>query len=153
MNQKRRALQRVAGVGAVAALLPRSWTKPVVSAVFLPAHAQTSDTVVIRAMPVQGTFSKNVQLDGGPEFVSLDDEGVSPPFTNSILVFAFLNVDGNGVLSGIDLEVEVLVSSPFSASPVNVTIPVDDPREFSVNILDSTNKVIQTIFVQAQWSE
>ena len=42
MNQKRNTLKKVAGVSAVVALAPTSWTKPVISSVILPAHAQTS---------------------------------------------------------------------------------------------------------------
>lgn len=42
MNQKRKTLKKVVGASAVVALVPASWTKPLVNSVFLPAHAQTS---------------------------------------------------------------------------------------------------------------
>ncbi len=42
MNKKREALKKLAGVSAVAAIAPTSWMKPVLNAVILPAHAQTS---------------------------------------------------------------------------------------------------------------
>lgn len=45
MNQKRHTLKKVVRIGALALILPSSWTKPVVSSLILPAHAQTSTTL------------------------------------------------------------------------------------------------------------
>lgn len=47
MNKKRDTLKRVAGVTAVVVLAPTSWTKPIVSSVILPVHAQTSTTLTL----------------------------------------------------------------------------------------------------------
>lgn len=47
MNKKRETLKKVAGVSAIAALTPTSWTKPVLNSVMLPLHAQTSNTLKI----------------------------------------------------------------------------------------------------------
>ena len=49
INKKRELLKKtgaLSGAALTASLLPSSWTKPVVSAIMLPAHAQTSDEVV-----------------------------------------------------------------------------------------------------------
>ena len=46
MGNKRKTLQKIAGVGAVAAVAPNSWVKPVISSIVLPAHAQTSNLEV-----------------------------------------------------------------------------------------------------------
>lgn len=43
MNNKRKAIKKLVGGSAVIALAPSSWTKPIVSSVVLPAHAQTSE--------------------------------------------------------------------------------------------------------------
>ena len=42
MNNKRKTLQKIAGIGAIATVVPSSWIKPVIGTVVLPAHAQTS---------------------------------------------------------------------------------------------------------------
>ncbi len=43
MKTRRYILKSAAGVGAIGTALPNAWIKPVVEAVVLPAHAQTSD--------------------------------------------------------------------------------------------------------------
>lgn len=58
-NSRRDALKTIAlgsGTIATAASLPTSWTKPILNQVMLPAHAQTSDVVIM------GTFSSGATL-------------------------------------------------------------------------------------------
>jgi len=58
ISQSRRALLNTTlGLGALGAVAPSSWTKPIVSAVMLPAHAQTSPIF---------SFSVEKTQSGGP---------------------------------------------------------------------------------------
>jgi len=50
VNQKRKTLKKVVGVSAVTALTPISWKKPLLNAVILPAHAQTSEILIIQRL-------------------------------------------------------------------------------------------------------
>ena len=45
MNIKRKTLKIIAGIGAVASVLPSAWVRPIVSSVVLPAHAQSSGCI------------------------------------------------------------------------------------------------------------
>ena len=56
MNQKRKTLQKVAGVSAVVAATQSSWTKPLISSVILPAHAQISATLAPAISGISCTF-------------------------------------------------------------------------------------------------
>jgi len=42
MNHKRDTFKKIAGITTVASLASASWTKPIISSVVLPAHAQSS---------------------------------------------------------------------------------------------------------------
>jgi len=53
--KNRRKLLSLLGVGAIAGIPPVTWYKPVVKAVFLPAHAQTSYTLTCVANPPSGS--------------------------------------------------------------------------------------------------
>lgn len=46
MNNRRKTLQTIAGLGVVTAVTPSSWIKPILSSVVLPAHAQTSSILI-----------------------------------------------------------------------------------------------------------
>jgi hypothetical protein len=63
MNQKRKTLQKIVGIGAVATVVPSSWIKPVVSSVVLPAHAQTSSLTPIVTVIVTGTPTVSQTID------------------------------------------------------------------------------------------
>ncbi|MEM7359667.1 MAG: hypothetical protein AAF431_11265 [Pseudomonadota bacterium] len=68
MNKKRQTLKKVASVSAVAALMPTTWTKPILSSVVLPAHAQTS---VSGRFTIQG--SQLACLVSGPDTTRSDN--------------------------------------------------------------------------------
>ncbi len=54
METRRKIIKGVIGTGLISGALPQSWMKPVVNAVVLPAHAQTSGTT---EHPTTGTVS------------------------------------------------------------------------------------------------
>jgi hypothetical protein len=73
VNNKRKTLQKIAGVGAIATVMPSSWIKPVVSSVVLPVHAQTSVAYVA------GTYSGTLTVGSSltrEECVNINDEGL-----------------------------------------------------------------------------
>jgi len=55
MSQKRGSFKKVAGVGAVLALAPSTWSKPIVSSVILPTHAMTS-SAALRLNSIEDIF-------------------------------------------------------------------------------------------------
>ena len=63
MNNKRKTLQTLVGIGAVASIVPGSWVKPIMSSVVLPAHAQTS----VNAAPIGQDIE--VSADGAASFL------------------------------------------------------------------------------------
>ena len=59
-NQRRKLLQGVLlGTLAAPAVLPSRWSKPLVNAVLLPAHAQTSAAVCNANLTTQGPIEAN----------------------------------------------------------------------------------------------
>jgi len=78
------------GVVGVAALLPKTWTKPVVDGVILPAHAQTSQTIITNVDSISvfagSGFTLNVlENDIGLDLilVGVSSENQAPNFNGS----------------------------------------------------------------------
>lgn len=53
---RRRLLQKLVASGAVAAVLPSKWTKPIVESVVVPAHAQASPVAACNAIIQDSMF-------------------------------------------------------------------------------------------------
>ena len=57
-SSTRRKLLKASGVAGIAAIvLPKSWTKPIMKAVVVPAHAQTTPVVTTTTTTVTPTTS------------------------------------------------------------------------------------------------
>jgi len=126
MISKRNSLKRMAGAGAVVALAPSSWTKPIIGSIILPAHAQTSAAVLrIRTSgPITG---------GG----------------NTAQIFAN-RAENKPVI--VSLE----VNKPFSVSRNRLTFEpreADSGETQKVDILDSSNRVSATESINVSWVE
>lgn len=110
MNNKRKTLQKIAGIGAVATVLPSSWIKPVISSVVLPVHAQTSANTppVGQNITVNDIFEATASVDLAALISDADGDSLT------------VNLEGSGVLSGdiINLTAEIvgtIVSVTISA--------------------------------------
>ena len=61
MDKKRLTLKRIFGVGAAASVVSGSWVKPIVKAIVLPVHAQTSASLALDA--IEDVVVENGQSD------------------------------------------------------------------------------------------
>jgi len=140
-TRKRKSLKKIAGatsIGFAAISLPKSWTKPVLNSVVLPAHAQTS-------MDNQAPIGQNVTVDafgdtgliielgplisdpeGNPITIIIVASGVIAPTTftiNAVLQGEQLNVNTSGVGSAGSAFVDYQLSDGMNMSVVyRVTI-------------------------------
>jgi len=106
MNSKRNTIKKIAGVGTIASLLPQAWTRPVVTSMVLPAHAQTSDT--------EPPMGADLTADAGffdtasGTLIAVDNVDLSP--TVSIVDQPS---QGAVVINGLDFNYEVTDGSGF----------------------------------------
>jgi len=122
--------------GALSYALPKTWVKPVVNAVVLPAHAQTSAMLSIPGFSLTADFGDSgettyYQIDdrarSGPQLISVTSQNneftlsisVSESFTSGVetstSVFVSINIGGSIESHGIDITSEnngMLISPP-----------------------------------------
>jgi hypothetical protein len=125
---KRKTLQKIIGVAAVGATTPSSWVKPVVNAVVLPVHAQTSVSLSCtitaeRTQQIPATEGTRASVSVTPAsagirvtlitFVPFGAGFVIPPVTRL--------TDENGVLDDFDIS----VSDQVSDAVINVYLNLD----------------------------
>jgi hypothetical protein len=146
VNQKRNTLKKVAGVSAVVALAPSSWTKPIVSSVLLPAHAQTSMANVAPEF-TQSVFNTGVVVNDSTNDIQeiIDLATVSTDLNNDSLSFSITSItapeqsawDGTVNTSPLSINGTKLIVSNLNAvdpdfeSPITVTVRVSDGTLFS----------------------
>lgn len=142
MNPKRNSLKKISAATLVASGLPSIWTKPVVNAIVLPAHADTSlpslnvsysEPIVLLSDQGGGaaydTIEELLELDGIPIDTSCDFQ---LPYRDSGGLYYFFgnpegsNIDDNAVfvleseIEGLTIRVgQTLTSFPI---PPNVII-------------------------------
>lgn len=106
MNNKRKSLVKIVGVGSIPLLASNSWIKPVVNTVILPAHAQTS------TCPNQDFYEicgpSTVSFGTSPAYFSSD-------FEDNLAAGLTVTVDG-GIISNTIFEVIGGVSITYQAN-------------------------------------
>lgn len=145
MNQKRNTLKKVASVSAVVALAPSSWTKPIVSSVIFPAHAQTSTndtptftqsiyetgiTVTDASNAAQNILDLNsVTSDSNGDPLSFTIVSFTTPFDNGeITLFENVFQINSGILQAVDL----FTGDPDLDGDISITVQVSDGVSSSV---------------------
>lgn len=98
MNNKRETLKKVAGVSAVAALAPTSWTKPILSSVVLPAHAQTSENQAPTISGVSCTFDTTTLQVGSVITIEATIEDSDNPIAD--ITWGILNSNSGLIVTG-----------------------------------------------------
>lgn len=137
LDARRKSVKRILGAGGVAAggqLVGGGWTKPLVSSVILPAHAQTSpgqevsvdsiDDPCIITLTCTGFQTFSVQIDGSVE-----------PAIKNVTVDVQLGTDGGGksplpaVLTDANGDYRAMtpLSGAIHSVQVSVTLP-DFPK-------------------------
>ena len=135
MEHKRNTLKIIAGVGAVASFAPSSWTKPIISSVVLPAHAQTSAEDSTAPTGADATINADVSGVATGTLAASDDTDNNP------VVMIVSQPSGGGVtLSGLNYTYTATAGSSFSGSDT-----------FTYKVVDSTGNEspIYTITVTA----
>jgi len=127
MINKRNTLKAFLGIGAVATQLPSTWTKPLLSSIVLPAHAQASlivDLQISASGPTLGGETSN-DISANPA----SDEQVS-----------------------VDLE----VNTPFTLSTKRMVFEPREPGESEtkeVDVLNSDRSINTTEAIKVSWLE
>ena len=113
-SPKRKTFKALLGAGAAVTLLPGQWKKPVVDAVLLPAHAQTS-TDPGNQPPVGQNFTVDALADSSL-IITLGSR-VSDPDGDPLTI----NIVGSGVLSG-----GLTISSATVSGPLQISVSVSN---------------------------
>jgi len=126
MISKRNSLKKIAGAGAVVALAPSPWTKPLIGSIILPAHAQTSSVVL--KISTSGPV-----IDGNN--------------TNEITA---------NKAAGEPVIVEMEVEEPFSLSEARIEfepLEVGKSETKDIDILDANRAINSTESIKVTWAE
>ena len=85
-DQKRLSIKKLGAVGLAGIAIPRSWTKPIIDTVVLPAHAQTSAAGIsdITPQPPPGGIPCTLPTQGWTRclFILRNDSGVTITIDN-----------------------------------------------------------------------
>ncbi len=119
INTKRTTLKKIIGFSAIATALPKSWVKPTINSVLLPAHAQTSTLppTGTSLLHISSVLSNPVGGDCGAsarELVSITNSGT-----------AMAN------LSGLSIQ-RVLLSGPETLVSLMGTIAAGQTIDYDV---------------------
>lgn len=139
MEQKRNTLKKILGVSTIAAVTPSSWKKPIVNAVILPAHAETSICVDIEITYTGGNESTNLFRDGNNWWF-----GTNRPYDPS-----------TDPLSNIPkrIEAQYTVAAPYTLSIYERTF-LEESNEVvahDVDVLNSDGSILCTYRILALW--
>lgn len=119
LESRRQSVKRILGVGGLAAgghLASGEWVKPIVNAVLLPAHAQTSG---ISVDSLEDPCSVSV-VCVGPHLLDITVTGAVVPPTAGI---------------NVDLDIEVALSNgPFEAAEDFASLVTDGNGEYSTTV-------------------
>jgi len=131
MQSKRNSLKKLAGVGVVSVLVPKSWTSPMVDAVLLPAHAQTSSC---RASP-EITFAAQASLESNDQPPAGQNDAYMATGTLTTLNTSYRLADFTGTVL---LDVQVTVNDPAEFT-ITHTLPSSIPADQDVNFSVTAN--------------
>lgn len=116
----------ILGVMGAAALIPEQWTAPIVQAVVLPAHAQTSPTSSEKEPEEPTLFSfENCSVS-----LTFELQGFLPDSTQ-VIPTIIGTVAGEGDLSGIVVNIESILT--LNGSPASVPQTLNSPTTTDVN--------------------